>query len=323
MAKEKINKKILENIERNVSLAEKTTFRLGGPAKYFIVAKSKKDLIKAIKTAKQLKLPFFILGGGSNILFSDKGYKGMVIENRSLKFGIKNPSSKTIYAESGAKLSNLVKLSIENSLTGLEWAIGIPGTIGGAIRGNAGAFGKSIKDVVEDVEVFDAKTEKIKTYKQKDCKFKYKSTLFGERSNLVIISVSLMLKRGKKKEIEEKINEFSNYRKTTQPLSFFSAGCVFQNHKGEIKKRKLLEKFPKLKEFNRQKSIPVAYLIEMCNLKGKKIGKAEISKKHANFILNLGNAKASDVLKLIKIVKKEVKAKFDIGIKEEIKIISP
>ncbi len=289
--------KLLPDIKKNIFLRNYTTFRIGGPAKYFFVAKTKEDLTKAIQMAKKSNLPFFILGGGSNILVSDKGYNGLVIKIKNQKSKIKN---NRILAEAGLALNRLVELSLKNNLTGMEWAVGIPGTIGGAIYGNAGAFKKSMKDLIKEVEVFDTKDEKIKIFKNKDCKFGYRDSIFKKKKNLIILSASLQLKKGKKMKIKEKIKRYLNYRKETQPLNFPSAGSIFKN----------------------PKNFYAGFLIEKCGLKGKRIGNAKISEKHANFIVNLGNGKAKDVKKLIKLIKKKVKNKFKIELEEEIQYLS-
>ena len=254
---------------KNVPLKNYTTFKIGGPAKYFFEAKRKEELIEAIKLAKKLELPFFILGGGSNLLVSDKGFDGLVI-----KFG--------------QPLSSYVS-------KGLEWAVGIPGTVQGAVYSNAGAFKKSIKDVVKEVEVFDTKTEKIKNFKSKDCKFGYRDSIFKKNKNLIILSVKIKSKKSNRK----KIKQYLDYRKKTQPLNFPSAGSIFKNPRGFF----------------------AADLIERCGLRGKRIGKVKISEKHANFIVNLGNGKAKDVKKLIKLAKQKVKSKFGIVLKEEIQLL--
>ena len=248
-----------------------TTFHIGGKAKYFFVAKNKDEIIKAIEWAKDKNLPFFILGGGSNLLVSDKGYRGLVI-----KFG--EPLS--LYV-----------------LKGLDWAVGIPGTIQGAVYGNAGAFGKSMKDAVKSVEVFDIKTNKIKIFKNKDCKFSYRDSIFKRNKNLIIISVKI--KTSPKANAFRRAGEYLNYKKNTQPLNFASAGSVFKNPPGAS----------------------AGELIERCGLKGKKIGNVKISEKHANFIVNLGGGKARDVKKLIKIIKTRVKKKFKIDLTEEIQFL--
>ena len=254
---------------KNVPLKNYTTFKIGGPAKYFFEAKRKEELIEAIKLAKKLELPFFILGGGSNLLVSDKGFDGLVI-----KFG--------------QPLSSYVS-------KGLEWAVGIPGTVQGAVWSNAGAFEKSMKDVVKEVEVFDTKTEKIKNFKSKDCKFGYRDSIFKKNKNLIILSVKIKSKKSNRK----KIKQYLDYRKKTQPLNFPSAGSIFKNPRGFF----------------------AADLIERCGLRGKRIGKVKISEKHANFIVNLGNGKAKDVKKLIKLGKQKVKSKFGIVLKEEIVVL--
>ena len=313
----------LSGVQENVSLAKYTTFKIGGPARYFFIARAKEDLIKAIKWAKQKKLPFFILGGGSNVLFSDNGYKGIIIKTQNSKLKVQNYTSKlkTINAEAGTILNDLVKLSVEKSLTGLEWLAGIPGTVGGAIHGNAGAFWKTMADIIESVEVLDTNNLKIKNISAENCQFANKDSVFKHQKNLVILSAKIKLKKGNKKEIKEKIKEYLKYRRKNHPLNFFSAGCAFKNYIPEIKNQKLLKKFPELVEFGKKGRIPAAYLIEKCGLNDKKIGKAQFSEKHANFIINLGGAKASDVLKLIKLAKEKVKNKFGITLEEEIQYI--
>ena len=262
--------------KRNISLAKHTTFKIGGPAEYFCVANNKEDIIKAVKWAKEKKLPFFVLGNGSNVLVSDKRYKGLVIKT-------------------GKPLFSYIS-------KGLEWAVGIPGTIEGAVYGNAGAFEKSMKDAVESVEVLDAETEKIKVFKNRDCQFTYRDSIFKRNKNLIILSVKIKPKKSNSK----KIKEYLNYKKETQPLNFPSAGSVFKN--------------PCLA--GRQvPGFSAGELIEKCGLKGEKIGKAKISEKHANFIINLGGAKSEDVIKLIKTIKQKVKNKFGIKLQKEIQII--
>ena len=309
----------LPKVKENIFLAKHTTFKIGGRACYFFKAKNKEDLIKAVRIAKEFKMPFFILGEGSNVLFSDKGFKGLIIKTLNSKFQILDSK---IYAEAGVELDKLVKLSLKESFTGLEWAVGIPGTMGGAIYGNAQAFNNKMSDMVEKVEVLDIKGLKIKNLSKKQCRFSQKNSVFKTNKNLIIISEILKLKKGKKKEIKEKIKKYLNYRKRNHPLNFPSAGSVFINKEIKIKSSKLLKKFPELKELNKKGIIPSAYLIEKCGLKGKKIGKAQISDKHANFIVNLGGAKAKDVLKLMKLAKQKVKKNFKISLKEEIQIIN-
>ena len=310
-------KKLLPEIKKNVLLKNYTTFKIGGRAKYFFEAKNKEDLIKAISLAKKFKLPFFILGGGSNLLVSDKGFKGLVIKIQNTKYKIQNTK---IMAEVGVMLGELVNVSAKTGLSGLEWAVGIPGTVGGAIFGNAGVFGKSMKNIVKEIEVFDLSNEKIKTFKNKDCQFDYRESIFKKNKNLIILSTKLKLKKEKKSKIERKMREYLNYRKENQPLNLPSAGSVFKNYELRIKNYELVKEFPELREFNKKNLIPAAWLIEKCGLKGKRFGNVKISEKHANFIVNLGEGKARDVIKLIKIIKNKVKNKFGITLEEEIEL---
>ena len=312
---------------KNVSLKNYTTFKIGGRAKYFFTAKTKEDLFCAITAAKKLKLPFFVLGGGSNLLVSDKGYNGLIINfqfpslclqkrrgrrnaflrppkrrgrrNAFLRPPIFNFQKNKIIVGAGTRLGELVNASAERRLTGLEWAVGIPGTVGGAVFGNAGAFQKSMKDIVKEVEVLDVKDLRFKIYDFKKCKFGYRNSIFKHKKNLIILSVVLKLKKEKKSEIKKKIKEYLNYKKERQPLDYPSAGSIFKNPSG----------------------FSAGELIEKCGLKGKRIGGAQISEKHANFIVNLGNARAKDVKKLINLIKKEVKKKFGASLDEEIQYL--
>ena len=314
--------------QKNVLLKNYTTFRIGGKAEYFFVAKNKKDLIKAISVAKKLKLPFFILGGGSNLLVSDKGFNGILIKIRNTKYEIPacpaGRQNTKIMAEAGVMLGELVNILAKTELSGLEWAAGIPGTVGGAIFGNAGAFNKSMKDVVKSVEALEVKNEKckVKNFKNRDCKFSYRDSIFKDKKNLIILSAVLQLKKGKKSEIEKKVKENLNYRKERQPLNFPSAGSVFKNP-CLTGRQALGFSAGELGEEDKSSSLSfaAARMIEECGLKGKKVGNVKISEKHSNFIVNLGNGKAKDVMRLIKIIKNKVKKKFGVVLEEEIQYL--
>lgn len=315
-----------KKIQENISLADYTTYKIGGPAKYFFIAKIKEDLIDAIKTAKELNdpkgTPVFILGGGSNLLVSEKGFEGLVI-----KIDISNEEFRGSEAVvgAGADLTELAYLSADKGLSGLEWAAGVPGTVGGAVYGCAQAFGARISDVVKSVEAIDIKTLEPKNFTKAQCQFSLKNSIFKKNKNLVIVSAVLALKELPKEEIKNKIKEFLEYRKAKHPIEFPSAGSTFVNPedpKGTlIKNKKLLEKFPELNEYNKKGTIPAGYLVQKSGLSGKKIGNAQISEKHCNFIINLGGAKANDVLLLMKLAEKEVKKNFGIKLEREVQIV--
>jgi len=284
-------------LQKNVSLAKQTTFKIGGRAKYFVSAMSSKDIIEAIKFAKKKSLPFFVLGNGSNALALDEGYEGLIIKIHNTKYKIQDTK---VTAEAGTMLKDLVGAAAKASLTGLEWAAGIPGTVGGAVYGNARAFEGKMEDNIVVVQAFDAKSGETKKITKKQCQFSEKTSIFKKNKNLVILSVILKLKKGDKKEIENLIKDHLELRKQRHPLNLGSAGSVFVNKPGQE---------------------PSSYLIEKAGLKGKRVGDAQVSGKHAGFIVNLGGAKAKDVLELIKIIKKEVKNKLNVSLEEEIQII--
>ena len=308
----------LPELKEGVLLKDYTTFKIGGLAKYFFIAHSKEILIKVIKLAKTNKIPIFVLGGGSNLLISDKGFKGLVIKLKVKSYKV---NKNKIVVDAGVGLSKLVNLVLENSLTGMDWAAGIPGSTCGAIYGNAQAFGEKISDNLMEVEYLDVKSLKIKKVSKKQCKFTLKNSIFKKNKNLIVLSATFDLKKGNINEIRKNVLEHINYRKKNHPINFPSAGSVFVNTETKITNKKLLAKFPELKYFNSKGVIPSGYLIEKVGLSGKQIGGAKFSDVHANFIVNTGNAKAQDVLKLIKLAKKKVKKIFNINLETEIQIL--
>src|SRR3989344_2715767 len=283
--------------QKNILLKNYTTFKIGGPARYCCIVKNKTDLIEAIIFSKKARLPFFILGGGSNLLISDKGFNGLVIKLQTTNYKLQTTK---IIAEAGVSLAKLVNTAANAGLSGLEWVSGIPGaTLGGAVRGNAGAFDSEMKDIVMMVKALDARNLKIKNFNNKKCQFSYRSSIFKKNPNFIVLSCKLKLKKENKEKIKERTREILDHRKSHHPFNP-SAGSIFKNFK-HVRARDLIEK---------------------AGLKGKQIGEAQISQLHANFIVNCGGAKAKDVLKLINLAKKEVKNKFGIKLEEEIQKIS-
>jgi len=310
-------KELLPDIKENVSLAELTTFKIGGLARYFFEANTKQDLIKALNTVKQMDLPFLILGGGSNYLFS-KGFDGLVIKIKFSEIKIKKTE---IIAQAGAKLSELVNVSLKKHLTGLEWAAGIYGTIGGAIRGNAGAFNGCIANVLKQAEVLIFPELQTEIFNNKECRFFYRESVFKENPNLIVLSAVLELKKGEEERIKKKIEKNLDYRKQNHPLDYPSAGSVFKNPEFNLINKQILKDYPDLKKFSSKKIVPAGFLIEKAGLKGKRIGNARISEKHCNFIVNLKRAKAEDIIKLINLVQEKIRALFGVELEPEIKII--
>jgi UDP-N-acetylmuramate dehydrogenase len=311
--------KELPGVQKNILLKNYTTYKIGGFAKYFFVAKNKESLAKALEFAKRNKLPVFVFGGGSNLLVSDKGFKGLVIK---IDISGIELNGKKVIAGAGVGLAQLANLLAEKGLSGLEWAAGIPAaTIGGAIFGHAQAFGIKISDSVKEVTALDVKSLKIKRFTKNQCLFSLKSSIFKKTKRFVIISAVLEFSQQDTEEIKKLVEEFKSYRKNCHPINFPSAGSTFINPATKIKDEKLLIKFPELREYNRRGVIPAGFLLAKCGLSGKKIGDAQISEKHANFILNLGQAKARDVLALINLAQKAVKKTFKINLQKEVQLV--
>jgi len=275
-------------------LRDKTTFKIGGSAKFFIEPKDIEDLKLLINLLKRDKIPHLVMGAGSNLLISDKGVKAAVIRLNAPYFRKITKRSNCLNVGSGLALNQLLRIAKENSLSGVEFSAGIPGTVGGAVMMNAGAGDRSFGDLVKEVKVMDY-DGRIKVLRKKDIKFTYrKSSLAG----YIILSAALELTKGNKEKINKEIKKFLEYRRNSQDKTLPNAGCIFKNPKGESTGR----------------------LIDLCGLKGKTIGDACISRIHANFILNKGNAKAEEVLKLMDLIRKKVKSRFNINLQPEIKI---
>jgi len=305
------------SFQKNISLASLTTFRIGGPARYFVEVEDINQLPEIIQETKKRKIPYFILGGGSNLLVNDQGFPGLIIRLRDRSLIFKNNE---VRGSAGVFLSGLIQESIKYNLTGLEWAVGIPGTLGGAVKGNAGAFGCSLGDLVQEIEVLTPRGER-KIYQKTTLSFSYRQSSL-KKSDIVLF-LRLKLKKGSQKLSQSLIQSYWRKKKKTQPLDLPSAGCVFRNIELKDLPNKTIKTLKKKipSEFLDQSLIPAGWLIENCGLKGKKIGGAIISQKHANFILNFNQAKAADVKKLIRLCQIEVKRKFGLELKREIKYL--
>jgi UDP-N-acetylmuramate dehydrogenase len=295
-----IKAKIKENFP-DIFLDEKlnkySTYFIGGPADYFYKAKSTEDLKKIISFSIENAIPYYIISGGSNILFDDEGFRGIVIkiETSSIKI-----NDNEVTADAGVKIAELIKESIKNNLSGLESWFSLPGTVGGAVRGNAGCNGLETKDILKKAIIFDPKTRKIKEVDAKYFNFSYRESKL-KKSNEIILSATFKLKskHTTKEDLEKIKSSIQETRMTKQPQGL-SCGSFFKNP---------------------STTTSAGSLIEKAGLKGKTIGKAKISEKHANFIINMGGASGKDILKLANIAKQEVKAKFKISLKEEVQIV--
>lgn len=303
------------DVQKNVALANKTTFRIGGEAKFFVAVKNEEELKEALEYAKNNNLAFFILGGGSNVLFSDQGFNGLVVKVQFSNFQMLDEI--TLEAGAGVPLAKVIRWAIDQELTGLEWAAGIPGTVGGAVRGNAGAFGESFAESVQNIRVLDVDKNIIQNYLPQDCQFDYRSSIFKKNKKLIILSVKIKLEKGIKEEILEKSNENIQKRITKHPVGFPSAGSYFMNP--IVENNELREKFEKSRGVvARGDKIPAGWLIDQAGLKGKKIGGAMVSESHADFLVNAGGATAEDVIMLESLVKQQVRDQFGVELYSEV-----
>lgn len=283
-----------EKIYFNEPMKKHTTFKIGGPAECFIKIEKEKELKAILKFANENKIPITIIGNGSNILVADKGILGITIMMKIEKLEIQEEK---ITVGAGEKIAKIGRIFLQKELTGFEEIAQIPGTIGGAVRMNAGAHGKEMKDIVKNVKCIDYHGNE-KTFTNEEMKFGYRKSKLKEEK-YIVTEVELKLTKGNKEEIRAKMEEYATYRKEKQPIEFPSAGSTFKRGKDFI----------------------TAQLIDQAGLKGYTIGGAEVSTKHSGFIINKGNATAQDVLQLVEHVKDEVYKKFNQKIELEIELI--
>ncbi len=287
-----------ENIYLNEPMKNHTSFKIGGKADVFIKINTQEELKYILKLVQKKEIPLTVLGNGSNILVKDNGIRGIVAKINIQKIDIKKEKENVIIVlGAGELLGKIAQIFLKNSIAGFEFAAGIPGTVGGAIKMNAGAYGGEFKDIIETVTYMDLDGN-IKTIKNDECNFTYRYSVFSDK-NYIILEATLKLKSGNIDEIKSKMEEYAESRKAKQPITMPSAGSTFKRGEDFI----------------------TAKLIDECGLKGFSIGDAEVSKMHSGFVINKGNATAEDTLKLIEHIKCEVYKKFNKKIELEIQII--
>lgn len=294
-------KKIVKGrLKFNEPLSKHTTWKVGGCAEALAEPNDLADLTRIIKFSYKNKLPLLVIGAGSNLLICDKGIKGIVL--RLSKACFKNIGFKGnfVLAGCGLGLNRLVNLTKNKGLSGVEFLSGIPGTLGGALVMNAGIKDASISDLVKEVTAIDLSARK-KVFKKSSIKFAYRSS---NLAGYIVLSAKLKLKPQRKEDIESIIRKLASYKKNIQDLKSRNAGCVFKNPLN-----------------NSAKHLTAGKMIDICGLKGRRIGGAEVSRIHANFILNKNRAKASDIFKLMSLIQKRVKQKFNVLLKPEVKLI--
>jgi len=286
-----IKKKFEQRYRENISASEITTYKTGGNIDLLVYPNNTEELLWLFKNIKAIKAKYFIIGAGSNILISDKGFKGILINLKNINFI--NKENDTIEAGAGVLWDNFIEFSVENSLSGLEKTSHIPGTVGGAVRMNAGAFNQETFDCLEKFMVLNTENLKIEELHKENISYSYRYVSGIEK--FLIISAKFKFSKGKKEELKKIREEIIRQRKEKQPLDYPSAGSVFKRPKGDYASR----------------------LIDICGLKGTRIGGAMVSEKHAGFIINYDNATSTDIYKLILKVKDEVYKKTGISLELE------
>ena len=277
-------------------MASHTTFRIGGPADYFVMPETAEELAEVLKLCKEEGVPYFILGNGSNLLVGDKGFRGVVIQLYKNFDGLQIEGA-TVTAKAGAMLIRVAKEAGKAGLTGLEFASGIPGTIGGAMVMNAGAYGGEMKDVVKAVTVL-TKDGEIKTLTGEEMNFRYRGSVVEDEGYIVLEAV-MELQHGNLEDIQARIEELSVQRKTKQPIEYPSAGSTFKRPEGYF----------------------AGKLIQDSGLRGYRVGGAKVSEKHCGFVINAGGATAADVMQLMQDVSEKVKNQFGVTLEPEVKRI--
>ncbi len=319
--------------KENVPIVELTSYKIGGPARYFFEARNPGELSDAVREARSKNLKIFILGGGTNLLMPDEGFNGLILKSGFDGIEI---SGNEVRTGAGISMTELLDFFILHGLSGFEWAGGLPGTVGGAIRGNAGAFGGEMKDAITSARSFDIETLQEIEREASACDFGYRSSVFKKREGKeIILSATFALKKGDAEALRKSIYEKINYRKERHPLEYPNIGSIFKNVPVSQMNADVAQmnadtirvhprNNPRQSAFTAPVKndpfpvVPAAYLISEAGLKGVSFGGAMISSKHPNFIVNVLQAKASDVKTLIQLVKNEVEGKFGIILEEEI-----
>ena len=285
-----------EQILEEEPMKKHTTFRIGGPAEYLILPQTTEEIADVIKLCRQEEIPWYIVGNGSNLLVADEGVRGVVIQLLR-NFNQIQVEGCQIRMQAGAQNAAVAKRALDASLTGFEFAAGIPGTIGGAVVMNAGAYGGEMKDILKEVTVLDP-NGMIRTIPAEELELGYRTSIIA-RKGYVVLEAVIVLKTGDPKEIKAVMDELKEKRVTKQPLEYPSAGSTFKRPEGYF----------------------AGKLIQDSGLKGYSVGDAQISEKHSGFVINRGNASAKDVLSLIEHVQETVKEKFGVHLETEVKRI--
>ena len=299
--KENFEKKLLKMIDKEKILFDEpmkkhTTFRIGGPADYFIVPTEIEEIRAVVSLCEEMGMPYYVIGNGSNLLVADKGFRGVILQIYKAMNQVKIEGN-VITAQAGASLAQIAKEALEHALTGFEFAAGIPGTLGGAVRMNAGAYGGEIKDILTKATVLTKEGEVVELSKE-ELEFGYRTSII-ERTGQIVLKAEIELSPGKREEIKAVMDDLRKKRVSKQPLEFPSAGSTFKRPEGYF----------------------AGKLIQDAGLKGFRIGGAQVSEKHSGFVINTGNATAADVMELMRQINEKVTARFGVSLEPEVRRI--
>ncbi len=310
----------ISSVRLNEPMSKHTTFRLGGSARLYVVATSSEQLLQAVEAALELEIPWAVIGGGTNILVADEGFEGVVIQATNQTMKIEGPS---VAVESGAISALVARKTVEAGLAGFEWAVGLPGTIGGAIYGDAGCYGGEMRDAITMVDVYDVARRERHQLTNKECRFDYRDSMF-KHERFVILGCTIKLEHAADVDVSRaKMEAILHGRKDEQPLGASSAGCVFKNvdYQDEHLLDVLRSKVEVPVSMLAMKRIAAGWLIDQAGLKGLQIGDFRVSEKHGNFLLNTGHGRAKDVMELITQIKAQVQEQFAIELHEEVQLL--
>jgi UDP-N-acetylmuramate dehydrogenase len=318
--------KTFGKVKTNELMSKHTTFQIGGPARFFVIVEETEKLVALLNFLSGEGVDYVVVGAGSNLLFQDEEFNGVIIKLQisncpDVKYGIPHchrdrlQNNNVIEANAGTLLASVLDETMKSGFTGMEWAAGVPGTVGGAIRGNAGAYGGSTSDNLLKVEIWE--NGEVKELTKEECDFNYRGSYFKDNPGAIVLRAWFRFKQGDKAAIIAKVQDYLQRRKSRFP-SFPSAGCFFTNIK--------LDKWPGdksilLPEFFEIGEVPVGWIIEQVGCKGLRVGGAMVSDQHCNFIINVDNATQADILNLVEQVKEKVYNKFGVELQHEVKIV--
>lgn len=304
-------------IERE-PMARHTNFRVGGPARWYCDARSAEDIADAVRIAQDGDVPWLVVGGGSNMLVADRGYDGLVIQVAVRDIAV---DGTRVAAGAGAITAAVARAAGDAGCVGFEWAISLPGTIGGAVRGNAGCFGGEMRLMVDRVHVFDAMQRSFRELQNAECEFAYRSSMFKKNAGLVVVRVVLSLQAGDARACQERMAVFLAQRRAKQPLERPSAGCLFTNVLVEDLNADAVSHLDGAGDWRsvvHDGQLPAGWLIEQLRMKGLRVGGAQVSAQHGNFVVNLGGATAADIAALSVTVQAKAQEVFGIALHEEV-----